>query len=381
MAEEFKLNKINIRSPYYINVVNKSDQTQDEIDPTPTEPLVNNFTHECGNTVSIGSTSSRNIYSINIANRTAGTFTINFSNLKVPIKYRFGMEGSLPAFQTSSGVNLYEPQWLSETGETVSLSNFITNPNGVSQAITYDVTQADLDSGNNLILEIFHPVTSAGYSFSSVCQDTQAEESFDSLDVDSVIIVTVIKRSGAFGAAGQTFGGNFFSNTTGRYVFAAQDLSITPTHPDAQFFREGDTDDYETWNSISNTYEGSLSSNDGVNLRFNGAWQASPLADWDIDYIISRHPIYQDAQNNWKFKTWADGEEKVQAIKITVDTTSRCAYNDSAYERYNLDIEMSNTAPITRATFDPYSNASFQSCGSGLFTYELTGSPVIIQDA
>lgn len=381
MAEEFNLKKINVRSPYYINVVNRSSETQDEIDPTPTEPLVNNFTHECGNTVSIGATSDRNIYSINISNRTAGEFTINFSNLKVPIKYRFGIEGSLPAFQTSNGINLYEPQWLSETGETVSLSNFITNPNGVSQTITYDVTQADLDSGNNLILEIFHPVTSAGYSFSSVCQDVQQEESFDSLDVDSVIIVTVINRSQGPSSSGPSLGFRTFSNTTGRYIFSAQDYSVTPTHPDAQFFREGDTDDYETWNSISNTWAGALGSNDGSNIMFKGSWTGSPLGHWDIEYIISRHPIYQDAQNNWKFKTWADGEEKIQAIKTFVSTRSRCAYNDTAYEKHDIEITMSNTSPITAATYRPYEYASFQTCGSTTFRYEYTGSPRIIQDA
>lgn len=390
MAEERIIKKINVRSPYYVNVVNRSDETQDEIDPTPTEPLVNNFTHECGDTVSIGATSSRNIYKISLTNRGTGTFTINFSNLKVPIKYRFGMEGSLPSFQTSNGLNLYEPTWLAETGETVSLSDFIANPNGVSQAITYDVTQADLDSGNKLVLEIFHPVTSAGYSFASVCQDVQAADDVDQLSVPSVLIVTVIRRTSGSGSSGVTFGEKSVGNATKRFIFSDASLAITPTYPDTSFFKNSSLPISETWNSITNQYVGTPHYTDvGENTDNGVAFQignhsGSGDRHWDVDYIISRHPVYQDAQNNWKFKTWRDFNEPVQAFKYNLRTRNMCNPNYIAELRARIDIAVTETSPITSASYFGAGNQSRVRCHALGNTYNvvpLSGNFNIIQDA
>ena len=388
MAENFELNKINIRSPYYVNVVNRSDETQDDIDPTPTEPLSNTFTHECGDTVSIGATSDRNVYNISLANRGTGTFTINFSNLKVPIKYRFGMAGSLPSFQTSNGLNIYEPAWLAETGETVSLSDFIANPNGVSQAITYDVTQADLDSGNNLVLEIFHPVTSAGYSFASVCQDPQAADDVDQISVPSVIIVTVIRRSlGTGSSSGVKFAEKQLGVATKRLIFSDASLAITPTHQNDSLFKASGLPT-QKWNEITNQYVGTPQFTSVLGSpTTNGAYLSLPgfkggFQHWDIDYIVSRHPVYQDDQNNWKFRTWRDFQLPTQAIKVNVKTRGYC--NPSHLTDYNayIDVEVGESAPITRAVFRTQSTVRCHSGGVTYNTLQLGGNSLpIIQDA
>jgi len=398
MAEERIIKKINVRSPYYVNVVNRSDETQDEIDPTPTEPLVNNFTHECGDTVSIGATSDRNIYKISLTNRGTGTFTINFSNLKVPIKYRFGIEGSLPSFQTSNGINLYEPIWLSETGETVSLSDAIANPNGVSQAITYDVTQSDLDSGNKLVLEIFHPVTSAGYSFASVCQDIQAADDIDQVSVPSVLIATVIARETGYGYSGITVGGKSIttsfipSQMTKRYIFSDASLAVTPTNPNSSFFKDASLPrgTGNTWNDMTNEYVGapllsslvSDTSAQGINI-FVPSLKGSFGNEWDVDIIISRHAVYQDAQNNWKFKTWADLDlnNTVQAVKVNLNTSGYCSSWTDTQLQLNVELKVTNDTPLESATIRPISKVRCFQSTSTHSTRILDGSYPIIQDA
>lgn len=387
MAEEFDLKKINVRSPYYVNVVNRSDETQDDIDPTPTEPLVNNFTHECGDTVSVGITSERNVYKISLANRGTGDFEINFTGIFVPFKYRFGMEGSLPAFQTSDGVDLYEPLWLSETGETVSLSPYSLN--GVSQTITYNVTQSDLDSGNKLVLEIFHPVISAGYQFTSVCQDPQAANDVDQLAVPSVIIVTVVRRSTGRGSSSAVaFGNRALGVATKRLIFSDASLAITPTHQNDSLFKASGLPT-QKWNEITNEYVGtpqytnvlgSLTTN-GALLNLSG-FKASNTRAWDIDYIVSRHPVYQDDQNNWKFRTWRDFQLPTQAIKVNVKTRGYC--NPSHLTDYSafIDVEVGESAPITRAVFRNQSTVRCHAAGVTYNTVQLGGNSLpIIQDA
>lgn len=393
MASEFKLHKVNVRSPYYINVENASDQTQDDIDPTPTEPLPETFSMECGDTVSIGTTVGKKIYEINVSGKQLGDYTINFSGLQKPIRYRLGPKGNLGSFQTSAGLNLYEPEWLAETGETVSLSNFVTNPNGVSDSVSYTYTQSDIDTyGNTLVLEIVHPLISTAYSFSSTCPAIVGQDDIDSSGIESfengVIIVTKTVHSRGTGGSNPRFAGSQLGSQfvigTERYIYSDASLNVSPTYPDSPLFKNTSLNQ-DAFNDVTNNYVGS----DKIYTQLGADGKHEQILTFNVKdggrtsnttYTISRHPVYNDGQGNWKFKTWRDGEEKIQAVKININTEyNRCDRDATSQIRGAVRFKCSNTQPITSAIAD-YDLL----CKLGLTVVDKTdvNSPYpIIQDA
>lgn len=177
-----KLKKINVRSPYYISVAKPVSEggEGDEPDVIVTQPVVLSRDTSCGATEQVGVDVGIRKYNLTAANKQLGDYTITFSNIKVPIKFRIGHSDNMPAF-TTAGLDTYASVWNTATGESPTLSSASSNPNGVSATATYTSTQSDLDTyGDTITLEIQQPIiVDQGYSFVSSCPSDVPEQAPD----------------------------------------------------------------------------------------------------------------------------------------------------------------------------------------------------------
>jgi len=188
------IKKINVRSPYFINV------TKDEVaDVAPTEPSSTTLTLECGAAASVGTSIGTIKYNIDISGRIIGQYSIALSDITVPIKYRFGYSANMPTY-TTAGIDDYSGQWLSATGESPSLSS----SESVSATATYTSTQSDIDAyGTTLQLEIQQPMVTDGFSLGLTCP-AFAQDAVP-IDKGFVVIVSVetTRTSGGLQAKSQ----------------------------------------------------------------------------------------------------------------------------------------------------------------------------------
>ena len=154
------IRKINVRSPYYITV-------QDEFEPDvpippdpdpPTEPVVSTTDLACGNSINYAAAVGVKKIRISTANRQYGDYTVTFSNITVPIKYRIYNEGTATGAYTTKGLSQYADEWLQETGEVLS-GTAGTNP--ISATLTH-TTNSGNNNGEDLILEILAPMPISG---------------------------------------------------------------------------------------------------------------------------------------------------------------------------------------------------------------------------
>lgn len=164
------IKKINVRSPYYINVANAFVVPPD---PTPSDsPPVRIFQSECGDVIQKGNDVGTIKYELSTTGKQVGNYSVTFSRLKTPVKFRIGIKGNnTGAFVTSGGWDEYNNEWLEATGETVSFSDPNSFSSGISQTITYTSTQSDIDTYGEVVeLEIQQPIpTEYGYEFTSTC--------------------------------------------------------------------------------------------------------------------------------------------------------------------------------------------------------------------
>jgi len=167
------IKKINVRSPYYIEVVGKDPEVPEV--PDITEPIVPVYDMDCGIEYSLGSASGIYKYRINMAGREFGSFVMNIIDIKVPMRMRIYNEGATAGAWTTRGRDSYAAAWLEATGEddselTSRQGAFNTYPT-ITQNLTYTYSQSESDTyGDYLILELLMPLQVANPSVSSVCQ-------------------------------------------------------------------------------------------------------------------------------------------------------------------------------------------------------------------
>lgn len=170
MASEEELRKINVRSPYFVNVTKpvsdggvESDDTGGGEEPfeEPTEPVVETTTISCGDTRNIGFGIGIHRYEFSTLGKQIGDYDINFSGIKMPFYAKVGIKGNMPSEYTFMvGHSSFDGNWLDAVGTPVPSSTTISShPDGNDQTITYTSTQSDIDTyGETVLLETFHPV-------------------------------------------------------------------------------------------------------------------------------------------------------------------------------------------------------------------------------
>lgn len=160
------IKKINVRSPFYVVV--KGTEAEEV---TPTETTVIREAFSCGGTKSIGAFVGKKKFDITATGRDNGTYTVSFSGVKFPIKYRIGLASNIDNVSfTTKGLDTYATEW-SNAGETAGdLDAAASYPNGLTFDATYTSTNEDA-----IMLEVYHPVVSTTeYSFSLACPDITA---------------------------------------------------------------------------------------------------------------------------------------------------------------------------------------------------------------
>ena len=137
MASEEELRKINVRSPYFVNVTKPVSEGGVESDDTgggeepfeePTEPVVETTTISCGDTRNIGFGIGIHRYEFSTLGKQIGDYDINFSGIKMPFYAKIGIKGNMPSEYTFMvGHSGFDGNWLDAVGTPVPSSTTISS--------------------------------------------------------------------------------------------------------------------------------------------------------------------------------------------------------------------------------------------------------------
>jgi len=207
MASEEELRKINVRSPYFVNVTKPVSEGGVEDDDTgggeepfvePTEPTITTITMSCGDTRNIGVQTGIYRYEISTVGKQIGDYNIDFTGITVPFYAKIGIKGNMPADYTfMAGWINSDNDWLNSVGTpTPSSTTIATNPDGNDQTITYTSTQSDIDTyGETVVLEIFHPIIHlASVNFAVDCPNAVVSVAEDS-GQNVVVIMSIYNNN------------------------------------------------------------------------------------------------------------------------------------------------------------------------------------------
>lgn len=191
------IKKLNVRSPYYIEVVNEYlgvvpvDPDPDP-DPAPEIPTLSTETLECSQSFIFGGLVGIKKFSLDTTDKQLGTYNFTIANAKVPIKYRVYTEGDTAPAYTTIGLDNWTNEWLAATGDNASsLSPESSNPNGVTSNFIYTTDAATSAISKNIIIELFAPIaTSNNMNVTSVsCQPAEVAPAPNASDYVTVVTV------------------------------------------------------------------------------------------------------------------------------------------------------------------------------------------------
>jgi len=157
-----EVEKINVRSPFYLTIDSESAPPAYTPPATLTQPL------GCGGQINIGEDVGTRIYEVDVTNR-SGSFTINFT-INIPIKITYQLtEDSSPTVVGYKGNNEYEQELL-DMG--ISASELTGLSSGTAQG-GIPVTRST-DSASTLTITIEAPMATDDYQLIMGCPDQTA---------------------------------------------------------------------------------------------------------------------------------------------------------------------------------------------------------------
>ncbi len=153
------IRKLNVRSPYFVEVVDEylGGVIPPDPEPDPEVPVVPATPLSCASIFHFGTIIGKVRMKVDGSDKELGTYTFEIGGIKMPVKYSVYIEGETPPAYTTMGLDTYAAQWLAATGEGAgSLSAEAANPNGVTVSTTY--TTAATDASKNIIVEVYAPI-------------------------------------------------------------------------------------------------------------------------------------------------------------------------------------------------------------------------------
>jgi hypothetical protein len=198
MASITDIKKLNVRSPYFVEVVDEylGGVIPPEPDPEPEVPVVIPSALECSDILFFGTIVGLKKFTLDTTGKELGEYSFIIANAKVPIKFRAYTEGdTLPAY-TTIGLDNYTNEWLLATGEDAnSLSSEDDNPDGVTQRFTYTTDSVTTEISKNMIIEMLAPIPTINTMSitSDSCQPLSVANSPETTDF--VTVVTVVPNS------------------------------------------------------------------------------------------------------------------------------------------------------------------------------------------
>ena len=164
-----EVEKINVRSPYYLTVDSQGSPSSGE--PTPPEydpPSTLTQSLGCGEQINIGEDVGIRVYEVDVTNR-SGSFTVNFT-INIPVKITHQLtEDSSPTVVGYKGNNQYEQELL-DMG--ISASELTGLSSGTAQG-GIPITRST-DSASTLTITIEAPLTTDDYQLIMSCPDETA---------------------------------------------------------------------------------------------------------------------------------------------------------------------------------------------------------------
>jgi len=151
--------KINVRSPYFVEVVDEylGGVIPPDPEPDPEVPVVPATPLSCASIFYYGAIIGKVRMKVDGSDKELGTYTFEIGGIKMPVKYSVYIEGETPPAYATMGLDTYAAQWLAATGEgSGSLSAEAANPTGVTVSTTY--TTAATDASKNIIIEVYAPI-------------------------------------------------------------------------------------------------------------------------------------------------------------------------------------------------------------------------------
>lgn len=250
MSYDGTFKKINIRSPYFITVAKAPSKLEDgdtdtdtgeEQDTIPTSPISSIQLIRCGDTISSPVGAEILKYNIDISSKTVGgTFEVNFTDIREPIKFKLGFPSDNTKTFTEKGLDAYSSAWEAVGGTASNLSPTVGNASYGWDAIThqldYTLIQSDIDSygatdDNKIQLEIQRPLgASANFSLNcpAIVSDDAASTTGFALAVGLIVKQQKTKINTTISLNGTSLGSGSTKDTTKeakRYYFNDTTLS------------------------------------------------------------------------------------------------------------------------------------------------------------
>ena len=183
--------KINVRSPYFVEVVD--EYLGGATPPTPQpDPITTSDSLECSGILYFGAWVGIRRFVLDTTDKQFGDYSFSIANAKVPIKFRAYIEGETPPAYDTIGLDIYAEEWIRVTGDNASLlSAEATNPNGVTRDFTFTTSAAD--TSNNIVIEVFAPVSTENDMSitSTLCQPSNDAQLPSTTDFVTVVTVAV----------------------------------------------------------------------------------------------------------------------------------------------------------------------------------------------
>lgn len=175
------IRKINVRSPFFVEVVDEYLGVEPTPDPDPTpdpedpieEPVILVNQMLCGEVFYFGRTVGNQKFRLSVEGRNLGSYTFRLAGVKTPVKYRVYTEGETPGAYSTEGWDTYSMAWTEETGETPSnLSTTASAPTGVTKTFIYTTDAATVSVSKVVVVELLMPlITESNMSLETVsCQ-------------------------------------------------------------------------------------------------------------------------------------------------------------------------------------------------------------------
>ena len=203
--------KINVRSPYFVEVV---DEYLGGVIPAQEVPVVPATPLSCASIFHFGTIIGIVRMRVDGSDKELGTYTFEIGGVKMPVKYSIYVEGETPPAYATMGLDTYAAQWLAATGEGAgSLSAEAANPSGVTVSTTY--TTAATDVSKNIIIEVYAPIeTISGMTITSVsCPAVQSAPTGSGFVTVITIEAARDIHKGSYGTAANT--GDIMVNLNG----------------------------------------------------------------------------------------------------------------------------------------------------------------------
>lgn len=201
--------KINVRSPFFVEVVDEYLGLQPDVTPEPdpdpiTEPIIPSQWFQCNGILYFGSIVGIKRFTHSTTSRELGEFSYKILDIKMPIKVRVYTEGDTVPAYTTVGLDTYASQWLEATGEdATNLSAAASYPDGITHTFSYTTTAATDAISKNIVIDILAPIPTISNMalWSTACQEF--EVAVQPTSSGFVTVLTVEARGIYKGAAGQ----------------------------------------------------------------------------------------------------------------------------------------------------------------------------------